>query len=241
VVAIRVVVAVVLGVVTTVAVAWGSAAWVDLKDGILGYQGAPEVPPGVRFDIAELKTRTATRRGYTCCDMEPAHGFDGAAIKLFEKHYRSSQGAIRTDARHVAVDMSPVWGCTTADMLAQRTVQGGREYWLGDARGWPRRAFWCEMTMPAGSLCVSGVAGAIALLYPAGGDVLTFRALPYRPIWSGIVIDSALFGAAWSVLLLFRPTRARLRTRRGHCPRCNYSLAASGGAAAGCPECGWGR
>jgi hypothetical protein len=235
-VGVRVGAAVACGIITTIAVAWGSAAFVRLSDGELGFCELPRMPAKTRFTIAEVRTRTATRRGCTCLPVPEVGNHSGASFELLTAYVEASHSF---DPR--AAETAIAWGRSVKDIVALGKSRGGYAYWLGDARGWPRRAFWCEMKIAQNSVRVSGVAGAIALPYPAMGDALTFRALPYRPIWSGLVIDSALFGAAWSVLLLFRPARARLRTRRGHCPRCNYSLAPSGGAAAGCPECGWGR
>jgi len=71
------------------------------------------------------------------------------------------------------------------------------------------------------------------------------RVVPYHPIWSGVLINSALFGAMWLILvvavyhgvrLLFIET---IRARRGRCVKCSYDL--RGEFEKGCPECGWGR
>jgi hypothetical protein len=67
-----------------------------------------------------------------------------------------------------------------------------------------------------------------------------WRALPYQPIWIGLLLDVAIFGCAWMTILYFpRPIRARLRQLRGECPVCGYDL--RGELKAGCPECGWRR
>lgn len=62
--------------------------------------------------------------------------------------------------------------------------------------------------------------------------------LPYRPIWRGALGDVVVFAAFWSVVLWSGSALRRLiRSKPGHCPRCNYDLS---GLAAGtkCPECG---
>jgi hypothetical protein len=242
VVAIRVIVAVVLGVVTTVTVAWGSAAgttlaaktfeWdvVQLHDGSTG---------PMQIGVVEVSTLTASRRA---CDCYPSFS-DFFDIEFAAMDLASACRALAATVpvRDGSRDrLLTGWGLTIQDILVKAAANGRRATWLGDARGWPKRALWCEITVTS-STPAFGVEGGLALSDPAKARILTFRALPYRPIWSGLVIDSACFGGAWSVLLLFRPVRAWLRARRGHCPRCNYSLAPSGGAAAGCPECGWGR
>ncbi|GJM18556.1 MAG: hypothetical protein DHS20C14_07690 [Phycisphaeraceae bacterium] len=53
-------------------------------------------------------------------------------------------------------------------------------------------------------------------------------------------VESLLFSIlTWGSMTGFAYTRARLRIRRGRCPRCAYDLA--GDLSPGCPECGWNR
>ncbi len=64
-------------------------------------------------------------------------------------------------------------------------------------------------------------------------------ALPYRPIWSGLATNTALFGGVWWLAIpARRGARRALRSRRGRCTACGYDLA--GDPDAGCPECGLG-
>jgi hypothetical protein len=66
------------------------------------------------------------------------------------------------------------------------------------------------------------------------------RAIPIIPIPLNLALNSLTYSIAWGVVLLAAPTaRHRIRTRRGHCPLCDYDL--HGNPASGCPECGWGR
>jgi hypothetical protein len=62
----------------------------------------------------------------------------------------------------------------------------------------------------------------------------------YKPIWPGLLFNSAFYGAIlW--LLWFGPgiSRRRSRRRRGLCVSCGYDLRGSAaGAGAKCPECG---
>jgi hypothetical protein len=61
--------------------------------------------------------------------------------------------------------------------------------------------------------------------------------LPLRPIWQGLFVNSAIFGVAWSALILVPLVlRRRLRRRRGRCLGCGYDMRESVGSC--CPECG---
>ena len=69
-------------------------------------------------------------------------------------------------------------------------------------------------------------------------------ALPIRPIWSGLLIDGAIWGSVLAALYastrsLWRFIREGRWLRRGCCMRCGYDLRFD--LAAGCPECGWRR
>jgi hypothetical protein len=66
------------------------------------------------------------------------------------------------------------------------------------------------------------------------------RSLPLLPVWPGFLADTAIFTAAWFALLASpHMLRGGVRRLRGRCPRCAYQL--RGGLAGGCPECGWRR
>jgi hypothetical protein len=76
-----------------------------------------------------------------------------------------------------------------------------------------------------------------------------WRILPLRPIWSGFMIDTFFYASIWFGVF-FAPGMAKraIRRKRGRCPRCGYDL--RGGvisdkrlaiSGAGCPECGWNR
>jgi hypothetical protein len=66
----------------------------------------------------------------------------------------------------------------------------------------------------------------------------SYRYLPFRPIWIGMLADWALFAIPWFLLAVVQGSiRRYVRIRRSHCPHCNYNLA---GLAMNspCPECG---
>ncbi len=72
---------------------------------------------------------------------------------------------------------------------------------------------------------------------PWSGTVVSWRALPYRPVWAGLTADTVIFAAFWMVLSLMVVFFRRLfRRQRGLCPRCRYDL--RGLQHGRCPECG---
>jgi hypothetical protein len=114
-----------------------------------------------------------------------------------------------------------------------------------ETRGWPMPAAWCEYRYPPPPTGATlEPRGAIALPgdHPVGllpiGTVP--RALPCRPIWSGLLIDASFWTAA-AAPLVFAPSLVRgIRRRRANgCSRCGYDLTGLAGSA--CPECGTGQ
>jgi hypothetical protein len=101
----------------------------------------------------------------------------------------------------------------------------------------------CEIVEPQyGNGRTYSAVNGVALPGPTRQSVLTFRALPYRPVWLGLVVDTVVYAGLWGLLVVGgRGLLRRARIGRGRCPLCAYELGPSGGTGAGCPECGWGR
>ena len=62
--------------------------------------------------------------------------------------------------------------------------------------------------------------------------------LPYRPLWTGLIVNTLLFSLPWLIGFAILPRAVRrFWKRRGHCNECGYDLK---GLAPGapCPECG---
>jgi hypothetical protein len=78
---------------------------------------------------------------------------------------------------------------------------------------------------------------AIAIDPGVPGDPFTARILPIRPLVGGLVTNILLFTAAWTVLFIGGRSGVRWsRRRRGLCPWCRYRLRESRSRT--CPECG---
>jgi hypothetical protein len=108
------------------------------------------------------------------------------------------------------------------------------------ATGWPMRA------LSASARADYSVDGALTThptgiqLSPGPGSWLheTFRALPTRPIWRGLIVDTLAFALLWLIgiacVVRIRAIPARRRVRAGRCGVCGYDCR----AAPTCSECG---
>jgi hypothetical protein len=115
------------------------------------------------------------------------------------------------------------------------------------AWGWPARSCWYEVrnTSPRDSRAPTVVEGGFTLSIRGIREerltVFCARALPIRPLWPGLLANTAFYGLIlWALWFTAGAVRRGLRRRRGACLRCGYDLR---GAEAGtaCPECGGGR
>ena len=71
-------------------------------------------------------------------------------------------------------------------------------------------------------------------------DLTYDRVLPLRPIFPGFIINTLFYAAIWFVLIFgWRAHLRQVRKWQGYCPVCKYDLQNT--LTAGCPECGWGR
>ena len=114
-----------------------------------------------------------------------------------------------------------------------------------DARGWPLVAFWSHWDsgmLPCGPKDGKKLHGGF-ILHPAKPQlpgqisIDAQRALPFRPIWLGLVVDVLFYSLIWFVLLSgIGLTRSAIRRVKGYCIRCGYDL--QGMDHIKCPECG---
>lgn len=122
----------------------------------------------------------------------------------------------------------------------------GREYSETQA-GWPLRAWRCRnygdveratatSVTTVAKTGLNPIVGGIALTpFSPGPMAATWRALPYVPMWPGVVGNAALYAAALG-LLIAGPgwVRRRIRRRRRQCEACGYPI----GTSPVCTECG---
>lgn len=98
--------------------------------------------------------------------------------------------------------------------------------------GWPFPAHACVFVGDP-----NGTDRLIGAIHLPKGSGLT--ALPYRPLWPGLLANLAIFAAAWlAFFLTIDAARAHIRSRRRRnntCPHCRYPLTPDINT---CPECG---
>lgn len=242
--AVWVVICAVLGLVTTVGVAW-CGAWRGAD--ALGWTGqffegqlyirvdaTSSWYAVVRRQIEELPRENGRR-----APLESQHVVDQADGL---HHRKEIWGRIRTDGsarvesiEHVSADRMP-----TSNRLAQRSTTYEEQ-----AAGWPRLALWEFRILQhagTGPRKANWVERG-AWVFNAGPGIPRAKTtrLPYLPIWRGLLIDTAFWGAVWFVLLwpmglaTGRLKRSR-RARHGKCVWCKYDL--RGIENTHCPECG---
>jgi hypothetical protein len=242
---------VVFGVATAVVVAWVLAVTVNVDGGPIG--GRVSVASAWRTQPANIDRRDVAE-GVGMLELKR---FSRAGAVFLESYATGPEqaGTVYIEPTWPARPLAPE---ELADPWAAAAVlpwSAGSVAWPGrdetdarmvDGRGWPRLALWCEYSLVTDDkLQLSAVArGAIELprrvqkgrwsgVYPV--------ALPYRVIRGGLMIDTAVYGAAWWVLLLvphaFRGLLGRRRHRRGLCAVCAYDLRGTQ-VGSPCPECG---
>jgi hypothetical protein len=216
-----------LGVVSTIAVAWACAAWVDPYTAI---QPSPRRSGGA-----------INGRYYT--------------IWIVGEH--AAIGVVRTnsfwrDPSYIDIDLSgpffgppepliPKWAPflvpSADDPLGPEHVR------VADARGWPFLAMWSGLSydepiqLPTKTPTIMHglVVNADAMSGPS--PETTVRMLPLALIWSGFLADIAIYSLVWfAIFALAIIGRRALRSRQGCCVICGYDL--RGTPHGQCPECG---
>ncbi len=239
----QVIVILVLGIVTTISVAWVATARTWLSSAVLTapVRSKPSTPFGVGLAGA------STARAWYCGSRRV-----GAMHQCVSWTAASEQAihitAVLADSNNlVRVDPSlpsslsspPFWSLPRRDFDITEPA-GGYAYYEEVAAGWPLPALrWTRgVSVNQGAGSVSHI-GAWTTPAWARGFVKAHD-LPCAPIVLGFVADTLAFAMGWFILLFGYPTFRRLTRRAaGHCPKCGYNL--RGDLQSGCPECGWNR
>lgn len=132
-------------------------------------------------------------------------------------------------------DSTPSW--SRLDLSTYR--QTITEAWVMEyAFGWPSRTMYA-MTVDAPPALHDSIVGDVGWTQPHSRG----PGVPLLPIWPRFIRDALMFAVGWLVLipvsrLAVRSVIEWRRRRRGACSRCGY-LRDPSAAVPRCPECGW--
>ncbi len=217
-----------LGVVTTIAVAWACAAWVDpyatVQPSPRRSGGAMDGPHYTFWIVGENKAFGTVR---THSD--------------WDSHKVNDRGARRGPFFGPPEPLIPKWApflVPSADPPA-----GPGHTRVADARGWPFLAMWSGLSYDGGLQPPTNVPTIMhgLVLNPNAmsgpSPETTVRMLPLALIWGGFLADVVVYSFGWFALLtLIVAIRRALRSRHGCCVTCGYDL--RGTPHGKCPECG---
>jgi len=226
----RILLCLILGAITTVAVAWGS------------------IYRSVDFSLirSHIPLKDNEQPVWTAADDALARRSPVA----FPPDYAI---AGRTTSRRYNAAFEKTWPNVRARELYEMgifddggTYSGRRMYSI--YAGWPSEALLGRQEIhPSGTETDFRLAFSVkkAVDGPTGPFQM-WIAFPICPIWPGFVIDLLFYAAIWfGVFFGFTSTKRFIRVRRGRCPRCGYNLRGARveppAISAGCPECGWNR
>lgn len=228
----------VLGAATSIAVAWGCVASAGLVSGrahvdkdwfpLITIAHVPEEPgPPILPDPGKSNVFYNDPRS----GLGPYAQWQGCGLTLVR--YLGYFGEFPEPIVGVIREL-PAWA--SQDIPRPGSSLGPRAEVV--AAGWPLRCC-CMAAYGHYSQERHTIAhlGALRVSITNWGD--TCGRLPVRPIWSGLMADTALSSAAWAGVLASSGALLRFqRRRRGVCEHCGYDLRRQRDR--GCPECGKG-
>lgn len=219
--------ALLLGVLTTVGIAWALALSVNtvMHPGLQTYRRSA----GSQWSVQEFVRWGVRSEVWVPIDWA---GRTGESIAEFDA---------RVDANTNTLGM-PVSNETPRIVPMARFAMSQAESieLIEHRRGWPMLALGCATLHRFGD-GESNRQTLYGFAYrpgrPSSWDIDLVH-LPLKPLFPGFHANTLLFSAAWWAVCFWRPFRRRRRIARGQCPACAYSLAGLPAGTDKCPECG---
>jgi hypothetical protein len=232
---IRAIVCLLLGAITTVAVAWGCAVSAPLR---FEFYDGYSLKDATVLDWNWRGGFVRRRLGDRAEIQLDRRNFPASMNSLNSPHF-PSQSEMETARIGIVTSLEPA--SDRLELLLNRWDLPLGTFAVEEYRGWPARSFWgSALCVPGARATVTDTYGCTLIDEPilqSGGKP---QLLPFLPIWPGFVIDTLFYAAIWFGLFFgFASAKRGLRRARGRCPMCGYDLRSN--FAAGCSECGWNR
>lgn len=239
----------VLGLITSVLIAWALAAWVPYRSLQSTTAMLPVLPKWQR--PPSLKGFAITK-SLLADEWRTFRALGGS--RRFQQFPGDDFLARRRNPLPEGLeDLDPAVEHGIAITTHGSLMWGSAPYWdwdrspltlCEDARGFPFICLW-QSIRSAEECTRDGVSTDRRIIggIPLGhfGDSMnqiTARGLPLRPIWPGLLANSAFYAAClFTIARTTRTARRLRRMSRGHCPRCAYDRESL--YSTPCPECGW--
>lgn len=217
------------GAMVTIAVAWLLAAFVPIPMYPRTTARAWVAVDGRVWTSGEVRLLGVTDIWWDSADLSYPGIPEGQQLAaLIESHDRLARE--RDTVR--ALRTPPEFG-SVADGASPAPDEIGSD----TAYGLPLRCLWftARADYQGGTLFNDRLMGGYLVKGAPSARGRDYRALPARPIWSGILLNSLLYAALiWLIGRGAARARRRARLRRGRCPWCAYPM----GSAPLCAECG---
>ncbi len=212
-----------LGAVTTVAVAWGCAAWRQPPYEYVS--GSPRERFGYSVDGVGYFVEGDSKAGIA--SYFAAYSTDAGVDDVVWRRFRPPSWAFRVLECYTEAHGDP-YGRGEGKISGLLNIQGA---------GWPVIAMRSHSD-PTIDETMGAVRVPAFLRSGTSGD--QHYVLPLLPIWGGFAFNTCVFAVAHAALAWAALTSRRLRRfAHGRCPQCTYDLRAD--YRRPCPECGWRR